>query len=368
MLEEYFSKINIVQEFMPYQLGAGIERHVHDFPSLDGKKIALIGVKRDSNATENDTIRRELYSLVAHTSLETILVDLGDIIAGETPAETHAALKTVTQELLELDIVVLVLGTNIDQGEALYNPLESLGKSLETTLISSHLPILEYQLLNRICSRTPNYLKNINVLGFQSHYIPPKALDTLENLNFGYMRLGALKVNIEEAEVYLRDADLTLLNMNAVRHADAPGQIDVQPNGLTSEEACQLARYTGVSDTSRILGIFGYQEKSDPLHLTAKLISQLIWYYLDGYANRTQDSPELHSEFTKYRCDINDTQPPILFLKSKRTSRWWMNIEHPSRPEDERSTLCLPCTYDDYQVAAAGDTPERYLQAIKRLY
>jgi formiminoglutamase len=368
MLQEYFSKINIVQEFMPYQLGAGLERYVQDFPSLEGKKIAFVGVKNDSTATENDAIRKELYSLVAHTSLETILVDLGDILAGETPAETHAVLKTVIQELLELDIVVLVLCTNLEQGEALYQPLEGLGKSVEATLISSHLPILEYQLLNRICAHTPNYLKNLNVLGFQSHYIPPKALDTLENLNFGYMRLGALKANIEEAEVYLRDAYLTLFNMNAVRHADAPGQIDVQPNGLTSEEACQLARYTGVSDTSRILGIFGYQEKSDPLLLTAKLISQLIWYYLDGYANRTQDSPELHSEFTKYRCDINDTQPPILFLKSKRTSRWWMNIEHPSRPEDERSTLCLPCTYDDYQVAASGDTPERYLQAIKRLY
>ena len=367
MLEEYFSKINIVQEFLPYQLGTGIEWYVNNFPSLEGKKIAIFGVKSDSNATENNTIRKELYSLVAHTRLETKLVDLGDIIAGETPAETHATLKTVTQELLELDIVALVLGTNIDQGEALYHPLESLGKSVEATLVTSHLPILEYQLLNRICAHTPKYLKNVNVLGFQSHYIPPKAMNTLENLNFGYMRLGALKANIEEAEVYLRDADLTLLNMNAIRQADAPGQIEVQPNGLTSEEACQLARYAGVSDTSRIFGIFGYQEKSDPLHLTAKLISQLIWYYLDGYANRTQDSPEMHSEFTKYRCDINDTQPPILFLKSKRTSRWWMDIEHPSRPEDERSIVRLPCTYDDYQVAASGDTPERYLQAIKRL-
>ena len=77
---------------MQYQLGAGIERHVHSFPSLDGKKFAIMGVKSDSNAAENDTIRRELYSLVAHTSLETILVDLGDILAGETPAETHVTL------------------------------------------------------------------------------------------------------------------------------------------------------------------------------------------------------------------------------------------------------------------------------------
>jgi len=80
---------------------------------------------------------------------------------------------------------------------------------VEATLISSHLPLLEYELLNRICGIEPNYLGQLNALGFQAHYVPPKAMNMLENLNFGHQRLGQLKSRIEDSELYLRNSDFS---------------------------------------------------------------------------------------------------------------------------------------------------------------
>ena len=163
---------------------------------------------------------------------------------------------------------------------------------------------------------------------------------------------------MEDAELYLRNAAITLFDLNAIKHSDAPGKKEAQPNGLTNDEACQLARYAGLSDVSSFFGLFEYCPEHDLQNVTAKLAAQLIWYYLDGFTARTNDLPTMHNEFSKYRCDLKDNQLPILFLKSKRTNRWWMQLENHT----------IPCSYDDYQKAAAGELSERYLDALKKLH
>jgi hypothetical protein len=198
----------------------------------------------------------------------------------------------------------------------------------------------------------------MHAIAFQAPYIASKAIDTLENLNFGHFRLGAIKNNIEDAELYLRNSAITLFDMNALKHADAPGQEMAQPNGLTAEEACQLARYSGISDVSDFFALFGLCPHTDTKSVTAKLAAQILWYYMDGVIHRTNDTPDRHDEFWKYRCDLKDNQPNVLFLKSKRTNRWWMQLgEH-----------YMPCSYADYTAAANGELSERYLNAIKKIH
>jgi hypothetical protein len=366
MLEQYFSKITLDQDYKPYELGSIIIKYCESFPEIENASIALVGITNKENSGST-YIRKELYKLVAQTTLEHKIIDLGDLTEGETPADTHNQIKKVAEALHSKNVVTILLGTSLDQGEALYQSFESLGDLIETTLISSHLPVLEYQLLNRICNYEPNFLQNINALAFQAHYIPPKALDTLENLNFGHHRLGALKQNIEDSELYLRNSSVVIYDINAIKYSDAPGTKKAQPNGLSGEEACQLARYSGLSDSTKCFGLFEYEPQNDTQNITAMTIAQIVWYFIDGYANRALDTPELHDEFVKYRCDIQDNQPPILFLKSKRTNRWWMQIEHPADPSKTNLQLTIPCSYIDYQLSADGELPQRYMNAIKRL-
>lgn len=365
MLEQYFTPIQDKSIYKPYQIGASIMNFTLHFPEICHGAIVLFGIA-DEHSTI-DQIRKHLYSLVSSISLEKKLIDLGDIPQGDAPADTHAAIRCVTETILEKGGIPVLLGTHLDQGESLYKALAPQNFQVELALISAYLPLLEYQLLHRICTSEPNYLKNINVLGFQAHYTPPRALDMLENMNFNHLRLGALKTQIEEAEVLLRDAHIALFDLNAIKHSDAPGTHTVQANGLSGEEACQLARYAGLSDHLHCFSLLGYNARSDFNELTAALCAQLIWYFADGVIHRTTDHTEAHTDFVKYRCDFQKDGVPILFLKSKRTARWWMCIDHPSDPENKAKTITVPCTYSDYLEAANGETPKRYLDNIKRL-
>jgi len=366
MLEQYFNTIEDKKNYKPYQIGASIKKYSQTFPEIGEKNIVLYGVS-DEHASST-RIRTHLYTLACSTLLENTLIDIGDINQGKTPADTNALIKTVTTQILEKGAIPVLIGTHIDQGEALYNAFETTNSDIELSLISSHLPLLEYELLNRICTQEPNYLKTINAIGFQAHYVPPRALDMLENLNFNHHRLGNIKGDLGETEIYLRNANITLFDLNAIRHVDAPGTSIIQANGLTGEEACQIARYAGHSDTLNCYSILGFDASKDTSGLTAALCAQLIWYFSDGVLHRVNDTIGEHEDFVKYRCDFSRDNVPILFIKSKRTARWWMSVEHPADPQNTSKTITVPCTYEDYKEAANGETPQRYLDTIKKLH
>lgn len=365
MLQQYFTPIEDKTIYKPYQIGYGIKKYSSVFPEIGKQNIVIFGVQGEDKGTT--AIRQHLYALASSSRLENLLVDLGDIPKGATPADTNSTIQTIAEYVLTKEAIPLLIGTHLDQGEALYNAFENKEPQVELTLISSHLPLLEYELLSRICKREPNYLGNISVVGFQAPYIPPRALDMLENLNFNHFRLGHIKERLEETEIHLRNATITLFDLNAIRHIDAPGTRLVQANGLTGEEACQLARYAGHSDLLQCYALLGYKASKDREELTAALCAQLIWYFADGVLHRSNDIVGSHEDFVKYRCDFSKDDVPILFIKSKRTARWWMSIEDPRQPQNGQATMTIPCTYDDYRQAANGETPQRFLDTLKKL-
>lgn len=366
MLEKHLSPISLSETYKPYQLGKLIDQYVVRFPSLENKKIALLRVCSSKQA-QDTSIRKAFYSLIANIRMGNNVVDLGNIIEKEEPAETNTMIKEVCSALILKKIIPLVITSHPDQAEHIYQALEVMEQDVELAYISSHLPLLEYELLNRICIYEPNFLKNLSTLGFQSHYIPPKAMDILENLSFDHMRLGSIRHSLEEAEIYLRNATLTMLSLDAIRYADAPAQNKIIPNGLSGEEACQLARYAGASDFLHAFALLDYHPDKENTGQTAALVAQIVWYVIDGIQHRTQDFPSAHGDFITYRCDITNDSTPLLFIKSKLTARWWMKIEHPAYPQDESKTLLIPCTYSDYLQAANEETPQRYLKALKKL-
>lgn len=91
--------------------------------------------------------------------------------------------------------------------------------------------------------------------------------------------------------------------------------------------------------------------------MTARLIAQMIWYFIEGCSiRRNEASLENREEFSEFhvRFTTNDTT----FLKSRRTGRWWMEL-----PEG----MFVPCTYTDYLTACKDEIPDRWLRAQERL-
>ncbi len=375
MFKEYLSSLHLTTEYKSYEIGSTLEKYITEIPSLDAKKAAIIGVpegrydlNNESTSSAPDCIREELYMLASNSFIENNVVDLGNIRIGKTKEDTFSALKQVCNYLHEKNIATIIIGGNLALSEAVYQSFESENQSIDLTFISSKLPLLEGELLDRIIKNEKSHLTNLNALGFQGHYIPSKALDVLQHMNFGHVRLGTLKKNIDEAELLIRNSNMVVFNIDVVKHSEAPGSSANNPIGINGDMACQLAWYSGVSDTSKSFGIFDTNPDFDIRNVTSKLMSQVVWYFIDGLSNRKHDHPKLHEEFTNYRCHFDNNHSDIIFHKSKRTSRWWMEIPHPRSLNNSDMNIIIPCSYSDYQEATSGTIPDRFLNALQQLH
>jgi len=308
-----------------------------------------------------DAIRRQLYSLYQWHS-EITLADLGNVRTGATLADTHAALRAVVSELIKAGKTVIILGGSHDLTLAQYQAYAVHEQVIEATLIDALIDLHEEErLLSRhflmeMLTHQPNFVKHYNHIGFQSYFVHPKMLETLDKLRFDCYRLGLVRENPEDMEPVIRQSHLLSVDMCALSAAAAPAS-RISPNGLAGDEACALMRYAGMSDRLSSVGLYGYRCETDRDDLSAIQAAQMIWYFLDGYAVRKREADladrdsflEFHVSFTDYQTS---------FLKSKRTGRWWMRLP------DARY---IPCAYQDYLTASNNEPPERWLRAQERL-
>jgi len=93
----------------------------------------------------------------------------------------------------------------------------------------------------------PNLVKHYNHIGFQSYFVHPRMLETMDKLRFDCFRLGMAKEEMEEMEPVLRNTNLLSFDISAIKYGDSPASLQ-SPNGFTGEEACMLTRYAGMSN------------------------------------------------------------------------------------------------------------------------
>ena len=95
----------------------------------------------------------------------------------------------------------------------------------------------------------------------------------------------------------------------------------------------------------------------------------MIWYFIEGFYNRKHDHPyKDKSDYVKYTVSIKDHKDQIVFYKSKKSDRWWMDVPVKKSFKNiyERHHL-VPCSYNDYEVACKDDIPDRWWQAYQKL-
>jgi hypothetical protein len=165
-----------------------------------------------------------------------------------------------------------------------------------------------------------------------------------------------VKEDISEMEPAIRNSDLFSFDIAAIQHAHAPAN-HITPNGFNGEEACTLMQYAGMSHTCKTIGIYGYIPSQDVHQMTAKQISHLIWYTMDGIQRGKQEaSMEDRNSFNEFILAFAEVE--TVFLQSKRTGRWWMQL-HDGK--------YVACSYRDYLTASNNDIPERWLRAAERV-
>ncbi len=361
-----------------YKTGGG-------FPEPGDTDIAIIGVMEDRNSPGNegcsiapDYVRKYLYRLY-QGPFSSKIADLGNIRAGDSIEDTYFAIKTVVAELLEKKTLPLIIGGSQDITYANYLAYESLGQIISMVSVDSCFDIgikKEEKLGNRnylssILTRKPNYLFNYTNIGYQTYFVDQDAIELMEKLYFDTYRLGVVRNNMEEVEPVVRNADMLSFDVSSIRQSDAPGNAYASPNGLYGEEACQIARYAGLSDKLSSIGFYELNPAFDKGEQTAHLMAQMIWYFIDGFYHRKNDFPDKgireSGDFIKYVVSIRDFQNKINFYKSKKSDRWWMEVPCPTNMQRKYNRqLLVPCSYRDYEEACRNEIPEKWWQVYQK--
>ena len=151
----------------------------------------------------------------------------------------------------------------------------------------------------------------------------PHMLETMDKLRFDCYRLGSVKERIEEMEPVIRNSHLFSFDISAIANAYAPAN-PLSPNGFTGEEAAILMRYAGLSQHVNTVGIYGYVPTQDKDQLTARQISHMLWYLIDGKSRGRREAALTERDgFCRVPAGPRLPELETSFLQSKKTQRWW---------------------------------------------
>jgi formiminoglutamase len=348
------------------QLGKHIQAYEDEFPDIAQADLVLVGCGEmrgtggNNNTDAPDAVRTAFYNLF-HWHKNVTVADVGNVKVGATLQDTYAALKTVVQELIELGKRVVIIGGSHDVTLAQYGAYANLEQIIEASCVDSRIDLnMDSVLPNdnflmEMLTGVPNYIKHYNHIGFQSYFVHPQMLETIDKLRFDCYRVGKVKESLEEMEPAIRNSQMLSFDIAAIQHAHAPAN-HLTPNGFTGEEACVLMQYAGMNTQMSTIGIYGYNAALDEHDLTAKQISHLLWYIMDGvYKSKQESALEDRNNFYEYTLAFAEVE--TVFLQSKKTGRWWMQLP------DERFVACSKL---DYIIASNNDMPERWLRAMER--
>ena len=355
-----------------------IHFHGETFPDLKGLQIAIIGLVENRGMPKGESIERsasevrdKLFHLKKGHGLYKI-ADLGDLKMGQTREESIQIMATVGEYLIKKQILPIFIGGTHDLDLGQYLSYQNLEKLVSMVTVDAKVDMEEEgkpfeNHSQEIILHQPNFLFNYSHLGYQSFLVDKDLTGVMAKLYFDHIRLGHVRSNFKEIEPLIRNADLLSFDVCAIQSSDAPGAADAQVFGLSGEEACQICKFAGMNEKLSSFGIFGYQPYyDDNRNKTASVIATMVWYFIEGFYDRKDTLSFKGNDYVKYTVSLDFKPSTLVFYKSKRSEKWWMEIPHQDQDKFDRNTI-IPCSYQDYQTAQSGEIPERWVNAQIKL-
>ena len=352
----------------------------NNFPEIEKGSIALFYCPEFRHGSDNyhgqseDRFRSEFYKLFPSAHWEKKIYDLGNLLPGEKIEDTYFALSKVIEELVKNDVIPILIGGTQDLLLPLYKGYQNLEQSVNITSIDSKMDVgVTDDELNKdgfltpILMHNPSFLFNYSVIGLQAPFVKQSEMDLFEKLYFDTLRLGEFNSNFRKAEPLIRNADILNIDLQAIKSCDFRGKEYHSPNGFYAEQVCQIAKYTGISDKISSFGIFNlFPGTTMDAH---QLIAQIIWYFVEGVADRKGDFPKCaKSEYKKFMVHHEAFDNDLIFYKSNKSERWWMEVPHPQKEHSryDRHHL-IPCDQEDYEFALKNEIPDLWWRTYQKL-
>lgn len=347
-----------------------------DMPDLENAVFAIVGVcesraSDDSELTEElnfEPVREAFYGLYPGNWTHKI-ADIGDIPAGHTREDSMHALRAVVSDLLRKKVIPIILGGPQDMFYGQYRGYNDFERMVNIVNIdnrfdigNSDMPLNHRSYIGKIIVDEPFKLFNYTVLGYQSFLNPPEEIVLMDKLLFDAYRLGDVTADISQTEPVFRDADIVTLDVAAINANSMRYKNHNSPNGFDGREICALARYAGISNQ---VSSFGVYELSNTLDAgSAMLVAQILWYFIEGVNFRIDDEDfQNELQYITYVVPLEDEKIDLVFLKSKKSERWWIELPFEGTANKYSKQTLLPCTQQDYITACNQEIPEKWLKA-----
>ncbi len=380
-LIDYLSPVKIeniidIKKLNINQLGNQISFFNGQNNDLSQFDIGIIGMQSNHSSPSKlnaaDKVRQELYQLFSWTD-NIKVIDLGNVNQGNSINDSVIAFETVLKDLLAQNLFCLIIGDDQDLSYYQYKAYEELNQKINVVVMDEKIDIDDHfdltsknqSYINKIFAHKPSHLFNYIQVAYQNFLVNPYQVELLRKKSFECYRLGYVLENMKRVEPILRNADMLSMDISSIKYSDAPGQKNHSPNGFSAHDVCRIGRYAGLSDTLSSLGFYEYFTENDTKGLTAQVIAQGIWHFIGGYYERNPEDPTIYnSDNLRYNVNITDKGEEIVFHKSKRTGRWWMQV--PLVHNDEQPFVLVPCSEEEYNTACKREIPDRWLKALMK--
>lgn len=361
-------------------LGRKIKIHTKQsgIPELNGVQIAILGVLETRNNINYigedfnlNEIRKSLYALFPG-SWNTTIADLGDINKGETVEDTYFALKTTISILLQKKIIPIILGGSQDLTYANYRAYDNVMPMVNVVNVDAKFdlgdsakPIKNDSFVGKIILDEPYNLFNYANIGYQTYFNSQEEIDLMQKLYFEAYRLGDVSKTINKVEPVMRDANIVSIDLGVLKASEVSANQKVSPNGFDGKEICAISRYAGISNKVSSFGIWEYKPSPEN-EITSMLIAQIIWYFIEGVNYRVKDDNFIEENSHQKFTVLIEAQE-LIFYKSNKTGRWWIEIPFLSKVNNKlKKHTLLPCMHEDYIDACNNIIPERWYKALKK--
>ncbi len=337
-------------------------------------QIAIIGIREIAENTEvddlfaADKVRENLYQLQFTKIKGYNIIDLGNLKTGKTAGDSIQALQDVVEFLSTSGIIMIVIGGSQLLTLPIFKSIDKPRLNLAVAdqridLWSDAKEVNAHNYLSEILLMKDK-LFNYSSIGHQLCLSSMKETEKNVADHHEFFRLGEIREELRVVEPAVRDSDFLSIDMSVVKQVEAPAATFQTPNGIRSEELCQLTWFAGFGERTSCIGFFEFRPNDDINQLTSDLVAQGIWYFLDGIRGRKNETPPAkNNNMRQFLIELDEEGNKMTFYKSLDTERWWVEI-----PPEEKSQppLIIACSYQDYQNASNRIIPSRWFRFFRK--
>ena len=204
MVNSYLSSISkelleFKNNLSPNTLGSNITLFDSGKSDYSLINIAIIGINEYRNSDEVSSgflnlekFRKEFYSLF-YGNWSAKILDLGNVISGESYSDTYFAVESLHKDLINQNIVVIFIGGGQDFTFSLYKSLSKKHKKVNICSVDNKFDFGKIKknfssssYMSKIIMEKNNSLNHFCNLGYQTFLNSQEEMDLLNKFNFEF--------------------------------------------------------------------------------------------------------------------------------------------------------------------------------------